>query len=166
MPIRRLPLLAFAVVAAWLAGKLLLTWPLLPDRVAVHFNAAGEPDGWAGRASLALQIGGLLAAFALLFAGAGWLDRLPDRYLNLPNRAYWLAPGRRAASMEVLRDWFRWFVVAVLAAVAAVATAALNANLIDPPHFALSLPLVLALILVPTLAMLAWLYRRFRAPPR
>lgn len=77
----------------------------LPERVATHFNAAGEPNGWMSRgAHVGFQIG-LLLFIAALMQGLAWLNRrLPIELINVPNRDYWFAPERRDGSERWLRN--------------------------------------------------------------
>ena len=39
-----------------------------------------------------VSIAALLAIFAGGFGSIFWLARVPDRLINLPRKAYWLAP--------------------------------------------------------------------------
>lgn len=51
--------LAIAVIwilAAALLFRLLSVWDELPERVAVHFGVTLQPDGWAGRSTMAVLI--------------------------------------------------------------------------------------------------------------
>jgi hypothetical protein len=80
----------------------------------------------------------VLGIFLVLFIMAGGLDRVPDRFLNLPNKGYWLATDRRAAALATLRDWLRWFLVIAFAALVVLMSAMLQANLFEAPH--LSIP--------------------------
>ncbi len=52
MPFRHAPLVLFAALALFIAGDLFFVWPSLPERVAAHFNAAGDPNGWSTRSQL------------------------------------------------------------------------------------------------------------------
>lgn len=88
---------ALAMVHGALA---LATFAWLPERVPVHFNAAGEPDGFAGA--------GIGSWFTLWFvsvglgAGMSWIslriDRFPARYVNLPRKEEFLSLPARARS--------------------------------------------------------------------
>lgn len=82
------------------------TWLInhrLPDPLASHFDADGEPDGFMPRALyIAIMMAvtvivplfiATLTRFALSRAGAR---------INLPNRDYWLAPERRAETIGFL----------------------------------------------------------------
>lgn len=75
----------------------------LPERVATHFGADGQPNGWMSRdshtlaqAGITIFMGGLFAALAL------FLPRVPDRFINLPHRDHWLAPKRRVETFAWL----------------------------------------------------------------
>ena len=70
------------IVIAVAGIALMLSWaPQLPDPVAIHWNGAGEPDGFGSLAGLALMIGGITTAFgalvtlATLFQSAGTYTR-------------------------------------------------------------------------------------------
>jgi uncharacterized membrane protein len=69
------------ILVAALLMKLLAAWDQLPDRVAVHFGMALQPNGWSSKSALAaiMLIAVLgqaaLATFVLLHVGsaAGWI---------------------------------------------------------------------------------------------
>jgi serine/threonine-protein kinase len=90
---------AFGLLLILCLGFLLYvrqTEALLPLRLASHFDAAGQPNGWMNRSSYTsfIAIFGLgLPAFTVAM---GFLTRLmPAWAINVPNRDYWLAPERR-----------------------------------------------------------------------
>jgi uncharacterized membrane protein len=68
-------------LAAALLVKLLAAWGQLPDRVAVHFGMALQPNGWSSKSALAAIVliallgQAALATFVLLRVGsaAGWI---------------------------------------------------------------------------------------------
>jgi hypothetical protein len=97
-----------ALVGSGAAGVLLVSfhWQHLPDRVASHFNGSGVADGWMSRdANFFLSAGilvGLTASFALL---GFMMRRLPGRWINLPNKGYWLAPDRADTTRGSLATW-------------------------------------------------------------
>ena len=69
---------------------------LLPARVATHFDSAGLPNGWMERDVHLMFSVGLVAFLSALFLLARFsITRLPPSRLNIPNKAYWLAPERR-----------------------------------------------------------------------
>ena len=90
-------------------------YPLLPDRVASHFDGSGRPNGWSGKNTFF----SIYAAVVILLAFIQIMTRLssakmPVSLINLPNRDYWLAPERRAESMAVLMKYLSVFWSATL----------------------------------------------------
>jgi uncharacterized membrane protein len=106
--------------------------PRLPERVASHFNAAGKPDGWSSRASF---FGVYLATIAVVLLVFHALPRtlywVPDRWINLPRKDYWLAPQRRRETLAILQRWMGWFGAGVLLFLIFVFQLAIQANFAD-----------------------------------
>lgn len=105
----------------WLLASALLVavhlwwhYAALPERMPSHFNGAGHADGWMPKSAYALLELGLIAGMSLLFLGIGWLVKVvPADAVNLPNRDYWLAPGRRAETIRRLGNEIAGFGVAL-----------------------------------------------------
>ena len=68
-------------------------WEQLPQQVAIHFNAAGEPDGWASKAAAVLGLPAGLAALHLVLLF--FTDKDPKRQ-NISNASkllmLWVCP--------------------------------------------------------------------------
>lgn len=82
IPRSRLEIICEAVAAVVMISVFLYviaTWTSLPDKVPTHFNFAGEPDQWGGKASLLL----LMGVTAVLYAGLSLLTRFPHIF-NYP----------------------------------------------------------------------------------
>src|SRR6478672_2276356 len=91
--------LGAAILAAIVV--ILATGSALPDQVAMHFGARGEPNGWASRDGyLALMVAQVVVLPALLLVLKVGLPRWSPRFLKVPNRDYWLAEPRRNASLR------------------------------------------------------------------
>lgn len=101
---------------ALLSGMLLRaaqSWPTLPARIPLHFDAQGLPDGFGPRASflmlpaIAVALSGLLwlvsAATRAAASGSGGLLNLPDkpRFLSLD-------PAGRMRALEPTRLFLAW----------------------------------------------------------
>jgi uncharacterized membrane protein len=101
--------LVFIAVLLAAAFFINLTAVGLPPRIAVHFDAAGEPTSYmmAGRYRLIVLL--LAVALPLLLVAA--LSRAYSRAktFNLPNRDYWLAPPRIARTRSFLVAHAIWF---------------------------------------------------------
>jgi len=103
-------------------GHLALYYPQLPDRVASHFDAVGNPNAWMSRDAFAWTI-----SLTYAFLGGGFLvlaralPLFPDALINLPNKEYWLASSRRADSLARLgRSLVRFGAVNVVLVVVVV----------------------------------------------
>jgi hypothetical protein len=104
-----LPLAALAVCYLILFGTLFLTYGDLPLKVASHFDISGRPNGWmsrGGEVEFTLGMALFLPIFTVgMLGGAKWI---PARFINIPHRAYWLAPERRGATARVLLHYGLW----------------------------------------------------------
>ena len=164
---RSLPAYAFAGLIALAVVDLLSYYPALPEQVAVHFNAAGEADGWASKPGLVAIYLGTFPVLAAMFVGIAWgLRKLPASMINLPNKDYWLAPERREATLAFLASWLLWMGNATLLFLVVVLHLTLLANLQPEPK----LPDTFWPAFIGYLGFVAvWivrLYRRFRKPAR
>ncbi|WP_242822379.1 PH domain-containing protein [Thermaerobacter marianensis] len=144
-------LAAFAWVAAW--------WPHLPDRVPIHFNLRGEPDGFAGRSSLGLLlevvglIYGLLTVVTYLLASLlNWpVEPRPETALRMTRASRYLLRGLKVLVMGMflhltvgvtavamgwwtgLTPWFYLWVVGVVGWVVGGCTWIYRAGRAQPP---------------------------------
>jgi uncharacterized membrane protein len=87
------------------SAQLVYYYPQLPEQVASHFNYLGEPDGWMSKSGfLVFQV--LLVAFILgMTSLTPFLFRvLPDAFINIPNKSYWLAPEIRDEAARKLTE--------------------------------------------------------------
>jgi uncharacterized membrane protein len=164
MRARQAPTIVFALLCLTLAGTAAYYLPLLPDRLATHFNAAGEPNGWSDHAGFIKSVAALVVITATVFFCGGLLGRVSDRLINLPNKSYWLAPERRDETLAFMRDWVRWFVVLSLGLITLIIGMALRANLAVPPQLPGYALAVLVTYLVVAGAMVLAVFWRFRAP--
>jgi uncharacterized membrane protein len=116
----RLVLVAlFAVQIAWY-------WPRLPHVVASHFGAAGRPNGWMSREAFVGVYVGVVLLLTVVFSTIRFV---PPSLWNLPNKEYWLAPERRAATVTRVAGEMTSFANATLALLLATFELAFRANL-------------------------------------
>jgi hypothetical protein len=164
---RRLPLLCFALLFA--AATALIAWlpGRLPERVAVHFDAFGHPNGYATREGCRnFMILATLAPPALVVALSLLARLLPAALINLPHREYWLAPERRAGTQALLAEQGVWFACLLLAFLAGMDAMLASANASLPPQFPNG-PFTSAMALFAG-AVAVWAIRsflHFRRPP-
>lgn len=119
-------------------------FPILPETVASHYNAQGIADSWLPKESFlifeAVILTVVIAHFSVLPI---LLEKSPDKFINLPNKKYWLAPERRVQTFLQLRRYFEWFSIGLLSLFVLINQQVFKANLM---HQNLS-PLVLWLII-------------------
>lgn len=93
------------------AANLLLTLVslfVLPDRVAIHYGADGMADGWGPNYVNALFMTGThVLLFSLLYFAPRLVTWLPPRFVNLPNKSYWLSPENKTRAVEKIQP-FMW----------------------------------------------------------
>ncbi|MGW8258172.1 MAG: DUF1648 domain-containing protein [Thermoguttaceae bacterium] len=107
----------------------------LPQQFATHFNAAGKADGWMNRSSFMMLEGGMGTFGILVMLVAGSVGRfVPEKYVNLPNRDYWLADERRAETMSYLFRQMLWIASLLMCLLIAVHVSTIHANKTVPPH--------------------------------
>ncbi|HXJ37342.1 MAG TPA: DUF1648 domain-containing protein [Candidatus Eisenbacteria bacterium] len=136
---------ALVLIAACSVGRTYLASSALPERVASHFDGAGRPNGWMARDAFVTTNVTMFALLVVVFVGMpAFLRRVPVRFVNLPNKDYWLAPERREASVERIGEWLSWLGVATALVLALAEELALRANLHGGGQMT-SMPLVVGL---------------------
>jgi uncharacterized membrane protein len=159
-----LPAIILALLYQCFLGYWAWSRSQLPERVATHFNAHGEPNGWMSRSThqtFMLVFGLALPLFIVVLSYATRF--LPPFLVNVPHRNYWLAPERRRETSNYLVLHSLWLACLAVCFVIGLQFSIVHANNQEPPH--LSMPMILAVV-VPFLAGTAsWvlvLRRHFR----
>lgn len=149
----RPPSLPFAILGlAWVAfaAYVWLTSGHLPERVATHFGANGEPNGWQtpeGYVRFTLIFGAVVPAFVL---GTFGVMRLANGWgLNIAHKDYWLAPERREETFAFVQRQGVCFAGLLIAFFAGMHYAILAANERQPASLSSA---ILLSIVVPFLA--------------
>ncbi len=90
-------------------------YPQLPQTLASQFDGRGQPSGWMSKdAFFRLHAGLLVLMTMVFFIAPPLLFHLRVPWINLPNKGYWLAVGRRAETISFLEKQLRWFGCATL----------------------------------------------------
>ena len=157
-------------ILAFLANVALtaISYVMLPDRVAIHFGADGMADGWGPNSVNALFMTFIDVLLFCVIYFSVWLIRvLPARWINLPNKDYWLCPANQARSLETIRSFMWRFGTATLLFLFVVGLLALHANLSKIVRLDLRILFpALALLIAYTLVWTVAFFRAFRLPPR
>ncbi len=125
-------LILLAVIAV---VQMVLQLPSLPTPLAVQFNAAGAAVRW-GTAHefviLNLIIVAILLGVALVLPGL--LGKRPKMRWRFPNRDFWLAPERIAATVDYIKRQLLWHGIMTLLFLMAVFQLVVDANAKVPAH--------------------------------
>jgi uncharacterized membrane protein len=131
-----LPKLVFLLLAAYAAIHFWAYYQQLPEVVASHFNGRGAANGWQTKSAFFTGLVGVsVLAVVVGFGIPSIIAALPPRYINLPNKGYWLAPERASETMEFLTNHFAWFGCALFLLIILTFDYAIQFNLQpgDPP---------------------------------
>lgn len=158
----KLPAVAFFGAALLCAFQAFHYRTLLPERIASHFGPSGAPDGWM-ESSFFIKINLAVIAFLVLslYSASNRMRTVDPAAMRLPNKDYWLAPERRAETIEFLSGYFLWFGAATMVLMLDIFRQVFQYNLfltreLDHPRVSLGLYVGFALLWI------AGLQLRFR----
>ncbi len=129
------PQILFAVTAVIFAGSVWQSAPQLPDRVATHFNAQGEANGWMSREGhVGFLIGTGLGVSAFLVALLHSFRFFPPNTLNVPDAKFWRDPRNYPEACRIFARW-SWLLAAMhLIFLGTLHSVILAANQLSPPR--------------------------------
>lgn len=137
-------------------------YPNLPEKMATHFNGAGEANGWMSKNNFFLLQTGILLLIVLEFTILPWLiGKFPTALINMPNKEYWFAEERRPKTIRILGHFFEWFSTALLALFIGINQLVFRANLTGE-NLSSSSWLILGAFLVFVIVWLINFVRRFK----
>lgn len=146
-----------------LAVCLALTYPLLQERVATHFDLRGAADAWMSREMNAGVMFGVGIGMSLFLIGVFYSCRyFPDSWFNLPHRDFWLAPERREDVFRFLLKAGLWLAALQTFLLVGIHLLVVAANRTQPAQLSSGIWLLLAGFLT---VIGGWTYaivRRFR----
>ena len=132
----RLPQWIYALLLVCGAAGAAHYYALLPERLASHFSSDGTPNGWQLKEMFFALMGAVAASTAIIgFLAPVLIAKRPASQINLPNKEYWLAPERRAVTMEFIAGQMRWLACAVLFVLLFGGYEAIQANLREVVRF-------------------------------
>ncbi len=123
------------LIAVFAANLILMavSLTLLPDQVAIHFGGGGYPDSWASKEFNAAIFLVLEVPFFLLFYFSSVLPLgVSKKFLNIPNKNYWLQEENLARFQRKFGFYMAEFGVAIFTFFFCISLLALLANLRDP----------------------------------
>ena len=135
---------------------------MLPDQVATHFGGGGVPNGWSSRESWCIvSLVMHVPLFALLWYVPSLVFTFPPRWVNLPNKNYWLAAENRDETRQKLGSLMAEFGAAFFAFFLVIGLLVHDANRSDP--VVLNERLFLGALVIFFAFTLFWVIRIFRA---
>jgi len=141
-------------------------YPLMPMRMASHFDAAGRANSWMPKESFFITHVFVVTLMSAIFTIMPKLVfKFPDSMINLPNKDYWLAAGRRDEAGEMIERHMNTAGNLTIALLLCVFQMAFKANLEKESRLPESMWLLLVAFLI---LMVVWsirFIRAFRVPP-
>jgi uncharacterized membrane protein len=143
--------IALAIVSV---GLLVESSRQLPERVASHFNGAGEANDWMSRPVHLVFMGVFVLGLPLSMAALFFCTRyFSANAFNIPHRELWLAPENRARVDTMMFKRGLWFGSLLMVFANAIGLLVIDANQQPVPHlnnqlFGLALVLFLVALIV------------------
>ncbi len=164
---KRASLILFLLLLLASVGFVLHTSAELPERVASHFNAAHQADGWQDRGAFLRMTLLTNTLLPLVLAGAFWLISLaPMSTLSIPKKEIWSHPALREPLRRILRDAGFWLGSVSICFFTAIYALVLRANQPPPSPLDGSLMTLITLVnIVFTMIVLLVLFLRLLKPP-
>jgi uncharacterized membrane protein len=131
----------------------------LPSRVATHFDWNGRPNGWMERDTYAIFALAYGVALPWLVFGLMLLLR------RVRDKAYWLAPPRRDATLRTMRAFGAATALAIALLTGSMHLMVMRAHATQPPQFDNGLLVTTMVLFAAAMIGLAIAYGlRFRRP--
>ena len=131
-----------------------------PNNVAIHFDSNGIPDSWTNK-----NINFLIEAFIyLLITGIFFsipliIKNTPSKFVNIPNKQYWLAPERKTYTSEMISNTLCWVGVGLNFFFIILGFIVLKTNMLR--NVVLDNSIVYILLLALTVYMSIWLIKLY-----
>jgi uncharacterized membrane protein len=132
-----IPRLVFVLALVIVPAVVYATCAGLPPRVATHFGHGGYANGYMSRDGyLAFMLALTTLVPLVVVAMVGFVPRIAASNIKGPQRAYWLAPERRAASLAWIANHACWMGVTLAGLLLGMHLLTVQANLVTPPRLA------------------------------
>jgi uncharacterized membrane protein len=106
---------------------------LLPAKIAIHFGFGGAPDSWAPKAvNMLILLAVEFPLFILFLFPPSLIVKVPPKFINLPNKDYWLKKENLPMTKAKITSIMSEFGAALFAFLFCISLLTLYANLADP----------------------------------
>ncbi|MGM0441652.1 MAG: hypothetical protein ACQEQC_04445 [Elusimicrobiota bacterium] len=122
---------------------MLLSWIILSGDVAIHYGSGGVADRWVSSFTHSFNFMVLHTGLFILFY---FLPRLtfsiPDKWLFIPNKDYWLTPENKSKAADKLSGLIYKYGISVFILLFGAGILSIQANLQKPVELNVSLLLI------------------------
>lgn len=144
----------------------ILSYVILPDEVAIHFGRGGRADSRASKDINFLFFGGMeILMFLVFWYSPTLVMKTPAKWVNLPNRSFWLTEENKPLAKQKLESLMLEFGIAIFVFFFLISILTLDANLSKPVK--LNEPLFLTFLIIFLIYTVYWcikFYKSFRVP--
>ncbi len=155
-------LTVFLLCQIGFVAAMVLTFDRLPERVAAHFDAAGQANRWVYRTSHIWMTGALGVGLSALTLGIFYSIRFfPPSMINLPRRDYWLGAERREETLGWVFRAGVWLASAEVLFMLGLHLLVVSANEASPPHLSSGAWFLAGLFVAFIIVWIGVLFRRF-----
>lgn len=144
---------------------LVVMYDSLPQKVASHFDASGNADGFMTKSSFFFMLGGIVIFLSAMFVGLSiFLRKLPLSLLNVPNKDYWFSDERKEASFDITEKIFSLMGIATLLFFLLIIHLTIKYNVEVNPEQLSNFFIYLISYLVVIFSLVGFIYYHFRKP--
>ncbi|TIH15301.1 hypothetical protein D0S45_11575 [Marinifilum sp. JC120] len=138
--------------------------PMLPTEIVTKFGNGGRPQEYESSSTFINQnflLYCFLTGSALLFRYFG--IKFPDKFVNLPNREYWLAPKRKNKTYRRLTNFVYLFFASTILCSLSMTQLIIDANLyLGTPFSNLTAMMFILSYCAIVCGLLIYIFRKFR----
>jgi uncharacterized membrane protein len=144
----------------------ILSYVILPDKVAIHFGRGGRADSWANKdINLLIFLGMEFLMFLIFWYSPALVMKIPAKWVNIPNKSFWLAEENKPHAKQKLEFLMAEFGIGMFVFFFFISILILDANLSKPVKLNESMFLLeLIIFLGYTVYWGIKFYKSFRVP--
>lgn len=124
-----------AFIVSFLANVVLalVSFVILPAKVAIHFGPGGMSNNWApNHVNSLIFLGMDIVLFCCLYFSPHLTLVFPAKWINLPNKQFWLTPENQRRTVAKISALIYQFGVAIFLFLFVIGLLTIQANLANP----------------------------------
>lgn len=156
--------IGFILVGIYIS-QLIFYYPGLPEYVASNFDGSGNPQAWMSKTMFYfVGISVLILPFLVFLFLPKLLANTPAKYLNIPNKDYWLAKDRKDVIIEKVSKYYEWIFVGIMVFTIIVSQMVIRANIGAEGQLSEYFIIALIVFILYVLGMVVLIFVSFRKP--